>query len=121
MSSTNPLQFTAELARIASDNKCDDVVAFDLRGISAVMDFTVIATGTSERQIRAVADRVVEYGRKVGERPFGLCGADGASWVVIDYVDVVVHIFNVSARTYYDLELLWGDAPRVEWSRSASA
>ncbi len=121
MPGSDPCQFAIEVARIAHDNKCDDVIAFDLRGISPVTDYTVICTGTSDRQMRAVMDMMMEYGRKVGERPFGHCGEDTAAWIVIDYVDVVVHIFDKPSRDYYDLELLWGDAPRIDWARFESA
>ena len=114
-------QFAVEIARVAHDNKSEDVTVFDLRGISQVMDFAVICTGTSDRQIRAVADRATEYARKVGEQPYGFCGYENATWVVIDYVDVVLHVFARPYRAYYDLELLWGDAPRLEWARSESA
>jgi ribosome-associated protein len=117
----NASQFAIEIARVAYDNKSEDVTVLDLRGICPVMDFVVICTGTSERQIRAVADSVKEYARKIGQRPFGFCGYDSASWVVLDYVDVVLHTFAKPYRTYYDLELLWGDAPRLEWARSESA
>ncbi len=115
------LQFAIELARIAHDLKSEDLTALDLRGINAVTDFTVIATGTSERQIRAVAEQVIEYGKRVGQRPFGYCGFENAAWVIVDFVDVVFHIFSKPYREYYDLELLWGDAPRIEWARSATA
>ena len=86
-----------------------------------MMDITVIATGTSDRQMRAVADIVLAYGRKVGRRPLGFAGYESATWIVIDYVDVVFHIFAKPHREYYDLELLWGDAPRIQWARSESA
>jgi len=114
-------QFAIELARIASDNKSEDVIALDLRGISTVMDYCVICTGTSDRQMRAVGDRMLEYGRKVGQRPFGTAGYDNAVWILLDFVDVVAHIFARPYREYYDLELLWGDAPNVKWTRSESA
>jgi len=114
-------QFAVELARVAHDNKADDVVALDVRGVNPVTDFLVIATGTSERQMRAVADRAVEYGAKVGEKPYGLSGYDGGTWILVDFVDTVFHIFARAYRSYYDLELLWGDAPRLEWARSESA
>ena len=117
----NPLQLTIELSRIAHDNKSDQVVALDLRGISPVTDFVVICTGTSDRQMRTVADAVVAYGKKLGERPFGVSGYDNAVWILVDYVDIVFHIFAVPHREFYDLELLWGDAPRIEWARSESA
>lgn len=117
----NAPQFAIEVARVAQDNKAEEVTIFDLRGISQVTDFAVICSGTSDRQIRAVADRVIEYARKVGEKPYGCCGYENASWVVLDYVDVVMHVFAKPYRVYYDLELLWGDAPRLEWARSESA
>ena len=121
VSDTTALQFAREIARIAHDNKSEDVIALDLRGISSVMDYTVICTGTSDRQMRATADRVIEYAKKIGERPYGFCGYESATWIVLDFVDVVLHLFARPHRVYYDLELLWGDAPRVEWARSASA
>ena len=115
------VQFAIELARIAHDHKSENVIALDLRGINAVTDFTVIGTGTSERQIRAVAEHVIEYGKKLGQRPYGYCGFENAAWIIVDYVDVVFHIFAKPYREYYDLELLWGDVPRIEWARSETA
>ena len=115
------LQFAIELARIAHDNKSENVVGLDLRGISQVTDFVLICTGTSERQMRAVAEQAIEYGKKVGERPYGVAGFDAAAWILLDYVDVVLHVFAKTYRDYYDLELLWGDAPRIDWARSESA
>ncbi len=114
-------QFAIEIARIASDLKSSDVLALDLRGISPVTDMTVIATGTSDRQMRGLTDEIVAYGKKVGRRPFGLAGYDGGTWIVVDFLDVVFHVFGKAHRDYYDLELLWGDAPRIEWVRSESA
>ena len=114
-------RFAVEVARIAHDHKAEDVIALDLRGISSVMDYTVICTGTSDRQMRAVADQVVDYAKRMGQRPYGSAGHEVGRWIVIDFVDVVVHIFARADRVYYDLELLWGDGPRVEWARSESA
>jgi ribosome-associated protein len=119
--SPGALQFAVEIARIAHDLKSENVIAFDLRGISSITDFAIIASGTSDRQIRGVADAIMEYGRKVGEKPFGFCGQENAAWVIVDYVDVVLHLFARAYRDYYDLELLWGDAPRIEWTRSETA
>jgi len=121
VSDASALQFTIEIARIAHEQKSEDVVALDLRGISTVMDYTVICTGTSDRQMRSTADRVLEYARKIGEKPYGYCGYESAAWIIADFVDVVLHVFAKPYRSYYDLELLWGDAPRIEWARSASA
>lgn len=115
------MQFAIEVARLASDLKSENVIALDLRGITAFTDFTVIATGSSDRQIRAAAETIIDYGRKVGQRHYGYCGQGNAVWVIVDFVDVVFHIFAKPYRDYYDLELLWGDAPRIEWVRSESA
>lgn len=117
----NAHQFAIEIARIAHDYKSEDLVALDLRGISYVTDYVVICTGTSDRQMRAVADLVIEYGKTIGESPFGKAGYENGVWILLDYVDVVFHTFAKAYREYYDLELLWGDAPRVEWARSVSA
>ena len=121
MSGTDAAQFAIEIARVAADHRAEDVVAYDLRGISQVTDYTVIATGTSDRQLRAVADRIIEFGRNIGERPYRSCGYEHATWIVLDFVDVIVHLFAKPYRAYYDLELLWGDAPALEWTRCESA
>lgn len=118
--STNGLELAKLAAQISHDNKAEDVIILDLRGISSVTDFFVIATCTSDRQIRAVADHIEEHAREVGQKPFGISGYDSASWLLADYVDVVVHIFDAEHRSYYDLELLWGDAPRIEWEKPSS-
>jgi ribosome-associated protein len=117
----NAHQFALEIAQLADDAKCENVVVLDVRGISPIADFTVIATGTSARQMRGVAEAVREYARKLGQLPFGYAGQDGGVWIVLDFVDVVFHVFDCSHRDYYDLELLWGDAPRLEWVRSETA
>ncbi len=106
---------TIAAARVADELRCEDVVILDLRGLSPVTDFFVIATGTSDRQLRAVADAVDEQAAAMGHKQYGRSGYEHATWVLTDYVDVVVHLFDEPSRTYYDLELLWGDAPRVEW------
>ncbi|MGB0716122.1 MAG: ribosome silencing factor [Phycisphaerae bacterium] len=121
MAKSDPIQFAKEVARIVTDSKAEDVVVLDLRSMSSVTDVVVICSGTSERQMRAAADHVVEYGKKVGQRPFGFCGYDTGAWIIVDFVDVVLHVFAKPYREYYDLELLWGDAPQVDWSRSESA
>jgi ribosome-associated protein len=111
------------LARICAENRCRDVTVLDLRGLSPVSDFFVLATGTSARQMKAIAYRVEEAGDEMGQTLFGSEGAqrtataEPSKWVLIDYVDVVVHVFTEESRKYYDIELLWGDAPRVNWQR----
>lgn len=109
------LEFAREAARIAEEMRAEEVLILDLRGISSVADFFVIGTGTSDRQMRAIADAIREYGKTVGQKPYGVSGYDSPSWLLMDYVDVVIHLFDPAKRRYYDLELLWGDAPRIEW------
>jgi ribosome-associated protein len=86
-----------------------------MTGVSPVTDFYVIATGTSARQMRSVADDIDELAEKLNFPSLHRTGYEGETWIAIDYFDVVVHIFNQDARAYYDLENLWGDAKRVEW------
>src|SRR5690606_17309595 len=106
-----------ELARLAVDaaldKKAKDVTVMDLRGISGEVDYFVIATGESDLQIRAIVDGVVDRLRQeASERPLHREGAPGSSrWIVLDYFDLVVHVFDPELRAYYSLERLWGDAP----------
>jgi ribosome-associated protein len=108
-------EFARAAARIANENRAEDVVVLDLRGLSPVTDFFVIATGTSDRQMRAVIDEIDEYAGHVGQQRYGLSGYETGTWLLADYVDIVVHLFDRERRQYYDLELLWGDAPRIDW------
>jgi ribosome-associated protein len=117
----DPRQFAIEIARIVSDDKCADVTVMDLRGLSPVTDYFVICSGTSDRQMRTATEHAIEYGKKVGEPPFTKSGVETATWILVDFVNVVLHVFTPEHRNYYDLELLWGDAPRTDWQRSASA
>lgn len=111
-------QFALDCARIAEENKAEDVVVLDLRDRSGICDYFIICTGTSERQMRTIADYIDEHAAKTNQPRFNLSGYDQAQWVLADYVDVVIHIFSRDSRHYYDLELLWGDAPRLEWQAS---
>ena len=120
-SAIKSVEFAKAMAQIADDNHAGEVVILDLRGLSSITDFFVIGTGTSDRQMRSIADQIEEYGKRIGESRYGLSGYEAATWILADYVDVVIHLFDPEKRHYYELELLWGDAPRVEWRRSASA
>ena len=106
-----------EAARLASDSHCEDIVVLDLRGISPVTDYFVIATGTSSRQMRSVADDIARFGKSIGQPVWQKAGMDSSQWVLLDFVDLVVHLFDSQARGYYDLELMWGEAPHVKWAR----
>ena len=100
-------------ARIAAERHCSNIVVLDLRDISPATDYFMIATGTSDRQMRTVADEICQEARDQGQQRFGRAGYDQGRWILLDFVDVVIHIFDAEYRDYYDLELLWGDAERL--------
>ena len=112
--------FAMAVARVAGDRHADDIVLLDLRDTSPITDYFVIATGTSDRQIRALADEIEELGAKGGQKVWKVAGRDSAGWIVMDFVDVVVHLFNEELRGYYDLEMIWGEVPRVDWNEDRS-
>ena len=99
-------------AELSLEKKCEDVVILDLRGLTSVTDFFVIATADSERKVKAAYEHIVDELKHDDERPLHIEGSDLLHWVLIDYVDVVVHIFMPDERRFYDLESLWGDAPK---------
>jgi len=105
--------FAVESARIAKENRCTDVVVMDLRRLSNTTDYFVIATGTSNRQMRTVVDEISKAAKDIGRMRLGMAGYEQARWIVLDLIDVVIHVFDQEYRDYYDLEMLWGDAKRV--------
>lgn len=108
---------TRSLARlcreIALDKKAEDVIILDVRGISTVTDFMLICTGNSEPHLKAIADEITRRLRDKGVRPNGCDGFPPSRWIVMDYNDLLVHIFHPELRSRYALEQLWGDAKRV--------
>jgi len=106
-----------ESARLVTDLKCEDVVIFDVSGMSQVTDFIVIASGTSDRQIKSVGADVAELGRTHGFEKYGSDRDEASTWLIVDMVEVMVHLFEPATRGHYDLEMLWGDAPQVAWRR----
>ena len=90
-------------------------MVLDLRGLSPATDYFVIATGTSKRQMRTVADEVSQAGREQGFNRFGRAGYEQGRWILLDFVDVVVHLFDSEYRQFYELELLWGDAEKIDY------
>lgn len=102
------------LAAAALDRKAQDVVALDVRALTSFADTFLLATGTSDRHVRAVADAVVEASRAMDAPPLGIEGYEEGRWVLIDLNDVVAHVFLNEAREYYDLDRLWADAPAID-------
>ncbi|MEO6434989.1 MAG: ribosome silencing factor [Tepidisphaeraceae bacterium] len=123
-------QFALDAARLAAMTRCHNVVILDVRQISPVTDFLILATGTSARQMRSVCDELAELAQQRGHRPLAFEGLEGdqsveggqpgqgeqGAWMLIDFVDVVFHVFSQEARAYYDLDSLWGDAKVIPYA-----
>ncbi|HET9293932.1 MAG TPA: ribosome silencing factor [Gemmatimonadales bacterium] len=99
--------------RAADALKAREMTVLDLRGINDATDFFIIASGTSDAHVRGIADSVVEAMRQAGHRPHHVEGLTTGRWVLLDFVDFVVHLFHPEARAFYQLERLWSDAPVV--------
>lgn len=108
------LQLALTAARLAEENRGRDVVVLDMRELTPMFDYFVIATGTSSRQMRAMSDEI-DHGLDdlYGEKPLSSEGYSGTRWFLLDYGDVVVHLFDEETRRFYALEELWGGAKRV--------
>ncbi|MDY3551732.1 ribosome silencing factor [Gemmata sp. JC717] len=104
-------------ARTAADNKGRDIVVLDMRSSTPLFDYFVISTGTSRRQIHAVAEETDAALRAEGDIRLGIEGYEASKWIVQDYGDVMVHVFDTDTRDYYKLEELWADAVKVDWER----
>lgn len=103
-------------AKTAADNKGADILVLDLRGLTPLFDFFVLATGASRRQVHTIVEETDAAMRSVGDTRAGVEGYDASKWVVQDYGDVVIHVFDPDTRDYYKLEELWADAKKVDWA-----
>ena len=108
-------------ARAASSKQGQDVVILDVRELITITDYFVIASGTSERQVKSIADELQDELRNHGAKPVRREGEAGSPWILLDFVDFVVHVFHQEQRDYYRLESLWSDAPVVEWTEEEEA
>lgn len=106
------------MAQLFDDDKCTDVLVLDVHEVSPITSYLVIGSGTSERQMRSVLDHAVELAQQQGTEAYFVSTDTGAHWLVADFVHVVTHLFEPSTRQLYDLEMLWGDAPRIDWKRT---
>lgn len=118
MESGTPFELPPDVGRaveLARERKARDVTVLDLEGISSATDHFVILSGTSDIQVRSIAEHLIEQLKKEGIRADHVEGLDRARWVLLDYIDFVVHVFHPSAREFYQLENLWGDARRMDF------
>ncbi len=110
-------QFAIDAARLLHDLHCQDVMLLDVRGLSDVTDYVLIASGTSDRQIKSVAGDVEKLAKGHDMHRYGRDVDDGSTWLVLDFIDMIVHFFEPVTRAHYDLEMMWGDAPQIPWQR----
>jgi ribosome-associated protein len=103
------------VADAIDDKKGQDLRLLDVSDILRICDVFVIATGNSSRHVRTLADNVEERLSALGRKPLRREGLDEGTWVLLDYGEIVVHLFDPATRGYYELERLWADAPRVQW------
>ena len=109
-------------AGAASAKKGEDIVILDVGEILSIIDSFVLVSASNTRQVRTIVDEVELAMRELdGSRPIGFEGKDDATWVLLDYGDVVVHVFLAETRAFYDLDRLWADAPRFEFDEGAAA
>ena len=99
--------------RAMESRKAQDITILDLRGLTIIADYFVVATGSSSLNIRAIAEAILEEARKEGIKEIRPEGLDDATWVLVDLGDVVAHVFDAEHRDFYQLERLWADAPRL--------
>ena len=114
----------AEIAEIgveaALDTRANNVVVLDLRGLSSVTDFFVICSGNSDTHVEGIANNIEEKLEEHSAKLWHREGGRRATWILLDYIDAIVHIFTEEVRDFYGLERLWGDAPRVEYDEEGN-
>jgi ribosome-associated protein len=103
-------------AELALEKKCEEVKILDLRGLTSMTDYFVIVTADSDRKAKAAAEHIIDELKVDGERPMHVEGMDSMHWILLDYIDVVVHVFMPDERSFYDLESLWSEAPVITLS-----
>ncbi len=114
MSDLSSLEKAQTAAEAALSKAGQDLVALDVSEVVSFADVFVIVSGRSDRQVRSIADAIAEAATRRGEKPLGMEGHDEGRWVLIDWADVIVHVFQEEVREHYDLERLWSDAPRLD-------
>lgn len=108
-----------ELARVALDKKAKNVLVLDLKGLTIIADYFVICSGESTTHVRAIAESIKEKAERAGIRPLGIEGLTNSHWVLIDYGDVMIHIFEEGTRSFYEIEKLWMDAQSIPLGKVA--
>jgi len=118
---TESVDLACAAARAASEKQGQDVLVLDVRDLITITDYFVIASGSSDRQIKTIAEEVEQALKARGVKPVRVEGGAASRWILLDFVDLVVHVFHEEERDFYRLERLWIDAPRVAWEDNAEA
>lgn len=111
-----PIETARYIAKILDDKKAKEIEVLTVTGVSTLTDYFIICTANSAPHIKAIADEVLEKMQQQGKQPLHTEGYREATWILLDYGDVVVHVFHTEARVFYSLERLWADAPRLDIS-----
>lgn len=106
-------------ARVLEDTRGQETLVLDLTAVTSIVDFFIVSTASSPRQMKAMAEEVHKTLKHEGSKRIGFEGEDSSQWMLQDYGDLVIHLFNPDARKLYDLEHLWAEAPRVDWKAIA--
>ena len=114
------LELALAAARTAEDNRGQEITILDLRELTCIFDYFVIASGTSRRQLHAMSEEIDhKLEDELGDERMGIEGYQGSSWILLDYGTLVVHLFDAETREYYGIEKLWAEAPRLDWKSLA--
>jgi ribosome-associated protein len=114
-------QAAVAAARAAAAKQAEHITILDVHGLIVITDYFVVCSGETERQVRTIVEEIEKALRDLGRKPVRREGESERRWVLLDYVDLVVHVFTEQEREYYDLERLWGDAPRSAWEEEGIA
>lgn len=109
--------FAIDVARALADDKCTDLVVLDVRTLSSLSDYIVVGSGTSDRQMHFAIKNIIQMAGTQGHQVARTSSDERKTWLIADFVDVIIHLFEPNTRAHYDIEMLWGDAPRLEWER----
>lgn len=119
--SARSLQLAIAAARTADENRGQDILVLDVRKLTSIFDYFVIASGTSRRQLHAISEEIDNtLEKQLGDERMGIEGYSESSWILLDYGSIVVHLFDEETRQYFALEDLWADGEKVEWKNQAA-
>jgi ribosome-associated protein len=119
--SERSLELAIAAARSADENRGRDIVVLDMRKLTCMLDYLVVVSGTSRRQLHAISEDIDhKLEDDLNDHRMGIEGYQESRWILLDYGTVVIHVFDDETRKYYDIENLWADAPKVEWQRKVA-